>query len=566
MNQHKQPRPKDTTMKNTRIVTRTAMVALLALLCACAPATKAKTTPTPTEASASQERPLEPGQLPVRFQQPSYVLKESASGSQLGLGETAEIKIPIGADISSTTGPVALRDILKRLAALKKMNISWASDVDQHAMVDVDIRAEDDFFESIDNLLRQVDYYHEVKGNTIVVKYRETRKFQVAMPFMVSTYNTGVGGDVLGAGGAAGTGSSSLVGNIQITSNDNKFDIWGNIQKNLDQLLEIWEETVPAAPPAAGQETTPAAGQKTPPQPTTRRNVKGGKGYYTIDKPIGLITVTAPRPLVEKIDTYLTNLKTELFRQISIEAKIVEVELNDTTTTGIDWAGVLSNKKINFQLFGPNGIIHSSEPNKGGSLLSEVSIPGNITVGGELVTVNPFSVLLDAIKTQGDTNILANPKISVLNGQPALINVGETYRYIKEVGTTITETTVTTDVETDTVMSGLGLSVLPTIMENGEIVLSLTPVTSQVTEIVQRDFGTVQVELPYISIREMNTIVRVKNGDTLMIGGLIDNKTSKDSSKVPLLGDIPGVGKLFSHDTDIKNRKELVILLQPKII
>ncbi|HSR36650.1 MAG TPA: type II and III secretion system protein, partial [Desulfurivibrionaceae bacterium] len=138
--------------------------------------------------------------MPVRFQQPSYVLKESTSGSQLGLGETAEIKIPVGADISSTTGPVALRDILKRLAALKKMKVSWASDVDQSAMVDVDIKAEDDFFDAIDNILRQVDYYHEVKGNTIVVQYRQTKKFHVAMPFTKSTYETGVGGDVLGSG------------------------------------------------------------------------------------------------------------------------------------------------------------------------------------------------------------------------------------------------------------------------------------------------------------------------------------------------------------------------------
>jgi len=198
-----QPQSKDGAMKKTRIVKGLMLLGLVTLLVACAPvasqtptATQAAPMPVTPEASATQ-RPQEPGQLPIRFQQPAYVLKESVS-AQMDLSNAAALKIPVGADISSTTGPVPLRDILKRLAALKKMNISWASDVDQHALVDIDIRAEDDFFEAIDNILRQLDYFHEVKGNTIVVKYRETRKFQVAMPFMKSTYNTAVGGDVLG--------------------------------------------------------------------------------------------------------------------------------------------------------------------------------------------------------------------------------------------------------------------------------------------------------------------------------------------------------------------------------
>lgn len=541
-----------TTMQTIRVPALILLLGLAALLAACAPATAPSAPPAAAPPVAAAPTP---GQLPVRFQQPAYFLRESDADGALG-GGREEMKVPVGADISSTTGPVALRDILKKLAALKKMTVAWASDVDQHALVDVDVRAEDDFFEAIDNILHQLDYYHEVKGNAINVKYRETKRFQIAMPFMTSTYNTGVGGDVLGAGGGAGVGSSTLVGNIQITSKDNKFDIWDNIRKNLDQLLGIWEETVPAAAPAGdAQGATPAA-------TTTRRNVQAGKGYYTIDKPIGLITVTAPRPLLQQIEQYLNNLKTQLFRQISIEAKIVEVELTGGSTTGIDWAGVLSGKQVDFQVFGSNGIIY---PNR------RRDSPDNIITAGRAITQvaigpNPFTLLLDAIASQGKTNVLANPKISVLNGQPAMISVGETFRYISEVAVTVNEGGTSTSVSTDTVMSGLGLAVLPTITDNNEVVLSLTPVTSQVSDIDERSFSGLTVQLPTISIREMHTIVQVKSGDTLMIGGLIDSQDTTDTSKVPLLGDLPGLGRLFRHDTTTQRKKELVILLQPTII
>ncbi|MEW6594952.1 MAG: pilus (MSHA type) biogenesis protein MshL [Thermodesulfobacteriota bacterium] len=558
-------------MKHPHGVTRIAMVALLALLCACAPAAKTRTAPPPAkEAEAQSQRPLEPGQLPVRFQQPSYMLKESAAGAQLGLGETTEIKIPVGADISSTTGPVALRDILKRLAALKKMNVSWASDVDQSSMVDVDIKAEDDFFEAIDNILRQVDYYHEVKGNTIVVQYRETRKFHVAMPFMKTTYNTAVGGDVLGS--SLGT-TSAVKGNIQITSENNQFDIWDNIKKNIDQILEIWEETVPA--PAAATSTTPQAGAPQAPatQPaaataatTTKRNVQAGKGYYSIDKPIGLITVTAPRPLVEKIATYLDNLKKELYRQVSIEAKIVEVVIDNTSTRGIDWTDFLSGKGLSMYLFGAtattNGVIY--DPNRANRSRGVTKIE---------VTGNPFAVALDFLDTQGPSTVLANPKLSVMNGQPALISAGESIKYIDKVETTVSDSGVPTyTVTTATLMSGLGMSVLATIMENDEIILSLTPVTSKLAgkedpdDVDYIDVGGVTVGVPRIKLREMNTTVRIKSGEVLVVGGLIDNAEGDSQKKVPFLGDVPGVGALFSHSTKTTKKTELIILLQPKIL
>ncbi len=542
----------------------TAAISLL-LISACAPAAKTEATQDPLAAKTSiagkQSKTLEAGQLPVRYQNPTYMLGETST-QNIGTGGAEGLTIPVGADISSNTGPVALRDIMKRLAALKGMNISWASDVDQMAMVDVDIRAEDDFFRSLENILRQKDYFHEVQGNTIVVKYRETRKFHVAMPFMKSTYNTGVGGDVLGGGAT----TSGLKGNIQLTSEKNDFDIWANISGNLDQILGIWEETVTtpsseAAPAGdtAAQPPTPAKQTST----TNKRNVQAGKGYYSIDKPIGLITVTAPRPLVEKIAVYLDNLKTELYRQISIEAKIVEVSIDNTENRGIDWTNFLTGKNVDFTLFGPNGIIYdAAEANSGGRVVSKVALAAG---------ANPFSLALNFLDTQGDTNVLANPKLSIMNGQPGLITAGDSVKYIDKVESRVDGTTgaVTYTVTTATLMSGIGMSVIGTIMDNDEIILTLTPVTSKLegneVEYITGWGGVIGV--PRIKLREMNTTVRVKSGQVVVVGGLIDNAESGiGSNKVPFLGDIPILGNLFSHSVKSTKKSELVIMLQPKIL
>lgn len=570
--------------KKTRSVVTLFVWAAVCLLLntACAPAAKTATTQD-SLAATKQAKNMETGQLPVRFQKPAYMLGDSST-QNIGTGGAEGLTIPVGADISSNTGPVALRDIMKRLAALKGMNISWASDVDQMAVVDVDIRAEDDFFKSLDNILRQKDYFHEVQGNSIVVKYRETRKFHVAMPFMKSSYNTGVGGDVLGGGAT----TSGLKGNIQLTSEKNDFDIWSNISTNLDQILGIWEETTTTPAPATTTTATGAAAvvaAATPPPAatsTTKRDVKSGKGYYSIDKPIGLITVTAPRPLVEKIAVYLDNLKTELYRQISIEAKIVEVSIDNTENRGIDWTNFLTGKEIGLTLFGTpsnigvpgaaaatttagvasisNGFIYDPNRDLRGRGVSNIAITGN-----------PFSLALNFLDTQGDTNVLANPKLSIMNGQPGLITAGDSVKYIDKVESRVDGTTgaVTYTVTTATLMSGIGMSVIGTIMDNDEIILTLTPVTSKLegneVEYISGWGGVIGV--PRIKLREMNTTVRIKSGQVVVVGGLIDNAESNiGSNKVPFLGDIPILGNLFSKTYKSTKRSELVIMLQPKIL
>ncbi len=491
------------------------------------------------------------GRLPVQYQKPAYAVK-SLDADDAGLDDKKPVLV-VGATISSTTRLVPIRDILKKLAALKDMNISWSSDVDQHVPVDVNIRADDDFYKAIENLLRQVDYFYEIQGNTIVVKYKETRKFHIAMPFLSSAYSYGVGGDVLGGGE-----STNMTGMMQLTSEGNTFDIWDNITSNLDKVLDIWtsesETTIQIGPRESSEgESEGESEESTTETPTTYTRAPA-KGYYTIDKPIGLITVTAPRPLLEKISVYLDNLKSELYRQISIEAKIIEVTLNNTEDRGIDWSNLLNDFNLNFNMaFGQNGRIW---PDSGG-ILQTFSMD----------STKGFSIVIDALDTQGVVNVLANPRINVMNGQPALISVGENTRFIDQVTTTIDEGIISYSVTTATVMSGLGMSVVAIILENNEIILTLTPVTTQLEKPVEyRDFGASTVGLPVINVREMSTTVRIKNGEMLVIGGLIDSIDSDAETKVPVLGNLPLIDKLFKNTSKQEMKTELVILLRPQIL
>jgi general secretion pathway protein D/MSHA biogenesis protein MshL len=494
--------------------------------------------------TAKQDLPSQQNILPVRYQKLSYDLGGSNYHEAL-----ESDPIPVGADYTPK-GPMTLKSILSLLTNLKQFSISWSSDVNQNVLVDVPtIRATEDFFKVIDNILRQNDYSYVVQGRTLIVKHKETKKFHIAMPFMSSTFSTSVGGDVLGS-----TEGSNMSGTLNIASQNNTFDIWGNIQANLDKILEIW--AAPAATAPVTNNANPAAGSPgtvSPAPVAVVASPPGGRGYYTIDKPIGLITVTAPRSIIEKIESYIENLKAELYKQVSIEAKIVEVTFTDDNTTGINWSDLLT-RMFDFGLdlsktswFMPTGAQNNSV----------------FTIGTE-----SFGVIIDAMKEEGHVEVLSNPKITVMNGQPAMISVGENVTYVDNVSsTTDVNGVISFSINTASVMSGLGLGVIASITENDEVILTLTPVTSDLTQPIQYvTFGTNQVGLPKVNLRELNTIVRVRSGEMLIIGGLIDNTATYDNDYVSGLGKTPVAGQLFRADGTVTEKKELIILMRPQIL
>ncbi len=499
--------------------------------------------------------------------QPQYQINDI----HLAESNTGRPKIKVGADIISKNGPVTLCQVIKTLAQLKGMNVSWASDVNQKALVDVDIKANDDFWNALDNILRQLDYYYIYKNNTIIVRYKETKRFYLPMPFLSSSYNSNVGGDLLGGDKS---NSGIMKGNLSLEYSGKSMDIWDTIAKNLNEILQLGVTQGAEEANSTITNNTNKNNKKHNIQNNVKTSSKSviisksnNRGFfYTIDKPLGIITVTAPRSILEQVSSYIKALKKELYKEVTIEAKIIEVQLNRDSQTGIDWANLLSNSGISGHIyFGitdnatGSGIIY---PTKGVKFISKISLD----------TKN-FQIFLNALKAYGNVKVLSNPKITLLNGQPAMLTVGESVRYIDKVTSTIdTEHGIVTyDVDTKSILSGLGLGVVACIGSNGEVVLHLTPVTSKLEEPIEyKQFGSTGSEstvgLPRIFLREMTTTARVKSGQVLVIGGLIDDQEGRDQNKIPLLGDIPILGYLFKHIHRYTNKRELIILLKPQIV
>ncbi len=570
-------------LQKFHLLQRSATLLAIILLVSCSAADRhqadtEQSAPAPPSPTPAASQAVSPAQLPVRYRTPGFVVENEQADDSLG-DEDKEYAFKVGANIISTRGPQPLWDILKRLARLKGMSVSWASDVDQNVLVDVNISAEDNFFDAIDNLLRQVDYFHEVKGNTIIVKYKATKRFYIAVPYMKGSYTTTVGGNFLTDRDAA-TGTE---GTVKITSDDNVFDIWDNIQNNLDTIIQQWQ-TQEVNAPTASPESAETEGSQPPPEeeesveePTrqaTRRMATGGS-YYTIDRNVGLITVTAPRDILDRIENYLDTLKTELYRQVIIEAKIIEVYLQDNSKIGLDWSQVLKN-------FSVTGTVTFGDASQGGQVWPYVTSKDPDVMDPTRfitkVTMSPanFTVMLNALNEQGDAHVLSNPKITVLNGQPALISVGKDITYLKSVSKNVDNSgtsgvsTITYTAEVDSIVEGISLGVVATILDDDSVILHLTPITTDLLRdpIEYETFGNegLKVGIPKVGVREMSTMVQVNNGEMLIIGGLIDKVEGKKGSFAPVVGDIPIIRYLFGYEEKTLEKRELVILLTPRII
>ena len=537
-------------------------------------------------------KPAQPAQLPVRYQTPGFVTSSEPTLDVSG-GKLDDYQMKVGASINSNGTKLELGKTMDTLARLKGMNVSWASDTNQYALVSVNISAEDNFFDAIKNLLRQVDHFYEVKGKTILIKDKDTKTYQIGVPSMKGEYTSSVGGNFL----AARSSSSGTEGNVKIKSEGNKFDVWDNIEKNLNTILAIIEEGEKFVAEESGKiqsdreasaknalltsgesgnvnvnaqgksgdsnlndkKTTEGAKESSKQFKYSNRHTSISGEYFVIDKSIGLITVTAKPVNMSRVDEYINRLKKELFRQIGIEAKIIEVILSDNSKVGLDWSDVLKNFR---------GTVSTS--------FASDNLP-HFTLA-----VPNFSVLLNALNEQGDTHVLANPKLTVLNGQPAIISVGQDIAYVKKVSKTTTVsgtgTQDTFTAEPDNVVSGIALGVMASIVDDKKMILHLTPITTDIQNLVPDTNGiasipmtpvgdgSISLGLPQVRIREMSTMVQIEDGEMLVIGGLIDSNDAKNGAFAPGFGSLPVVKYLFGVETKTVLKRELVILLTPKII
>jgi MSHA biogenesis protein MshL len=301
-----------------------------------------------------------------------------------------------------------------------------------------------------------------------------------------------------------------------------------------------------------------------------------------INRQSGVIIVKALPGELRDVGDYIAKTSETVTRQVVLEAKIVEVELNDAYQAGINWAGVLKDGGRQY-FFGqaappggfdvdpltPRGSVVPVAPGNPVNGFLQSTLGGAFTIAADFADFNAFIELLGA---QGRTRVLSSPRVSTLHNQKAIIKAGEDEFFVTSVSSnTVTGTSTSTsrEVQLTPFFSGVALDVTPQISDNGNVILHVHPTISEVndqTKTLTVSGSTDTLPLALSRIRESDSIVRAHSGQVIVIGGLMRETRNKQSYKTPLLGDIPVMGRLFRSERDMKKTVELVILLRPLVV
>ncbi|MGE5651235.1 MAG: pilus (MSHA type) biogenesis protein MshL [Bacillota bacterium] len=434
-------------------------------------------------------------------------------------------------------------------------------------------------FEALDAIRDLYGYDYTVEGNRIVIKplTMQTRVFQVnyLTGNRLGSSETRVNAGSLSAGqpasttspGTTSTPTSTSPTAVRVTdsskvSSTSSTDFWGELKTSLQAIV--------------GTD-------------------KDGRSVV-VSPQSGVVVVRAMPDELRNVSAYLKAAQISIDRQVILEAKILEVQLNDGYQTGVNWAAFRTggNSRVSGGLLSPGTVLQTSGPL--GTGVSAVDTTARTFTGGQLVSTpgqdmvsataaasglfglafqtSNFAALLSFLETQGTVHVLSNPRIATLNNQKAILKVGTDDFFVTNVSTT-TNTSAGGNTTTPTVtlqpfFSGVVLDVTPQIDEQNNIILHVHPSVSQVTTVTKLvDLGTLgSLKLPLASSNasETDSVVRGQDGQIIAIGGLMRQASASDRSQLPGVGDVPGLGALFGNTSQANQKRELVILIKPTIV
>ena len=505
---------------------------------------------------------------------------------------------------------IPVQDLLFALARDAKLN------VDIHPGINgiVTINAIDQTLQQIlTRISKQVDMRWELDGQNLVVMpdspFLRTYKVDyVNMSRDVTgtvSINTQIASTSTSATGGAAAGGGGNNSNTSVKSSaQNNF--WQSIEKNLKDILRESDKILPegssetviersdkqattgtgaqggAASGRSGNQASGLAGSPNPAslqqQGTTvvKRTTFREAASIIVNPEAGVVVVRATSRQHEKVQEYLDLVITNARRQVIIEATIAEVSLSDAYQQGINWQTLRSLRpgtpQAGFSAAqNPSGLpVPDPFAAAAGSFTSP---PG--TFAFLLNYVAPglgLSSTLTLLETFGKVKVLSSPKISVLNNQTAMLKVVDNIVYFLIKNDSTTTTTGTTNNFTSTPQSvsvGLVMSVTPQISENGSILLNVRPTISSLKGAGKVDptpnLGAQNI-VPEIQTREMESMLRLSDGEVAVMGGLMEDKINYTTNEVPGLGGLPVVGNFFRNRSDTSTKTELVIFLKPTII
>ncbi|WP_303786520.1 pilus (MSHA type) biogenesis protein MshL [Azovibrio restrictus] len=457
-------------------------------------------------------------------------------------------------------------------------------------------------------------YDFQVQGNRILVQPNtpQTRIFQVSYlaskrggtstTRVISSNSTGSTSSP-----STGTGTSGVGGSVnQAVETTNVFtgqssDFWLELGVGIATALDCtYEITASGSVGASGAGGAPLMAQMMGQNLSNLRCPEGRR--FLMNKQSGVVMVRALPSELREVGELLKAMQAGIERQVMLEAKLIEVELNDGFQSGVNWAAF---DKFGRQRWGVNannsqwpvqsqdgqlrrltpetysstdGITQNWEGvalSGASGLLNSFSVPGAL---GLSFQTGDFASIIQFLETQGTVYVMSNPRIATLNNQKAVLKVGSDDYYVTgvEPGTTAVGSGNSNTFNPPTItaqpfFSGIALDVTPQIDDNGMITLHIRPAVTEVTTkelVVNLGSQAGAYTLPFASsrVKETDSIVRVRDGMIVAIGGLMSQEQSSGESKVPGAGDIPLLGHFFKQTNRGMRKREMVVLIKPTVI
>ncbi len=415
---------------------------------------------------------------------------------------------------------IAYKNAISQILGAKSIGVAFSGALDKYvdkqttvnlSLIDVTLR------EALNTITGIVGVSWQRRDNLIWITPFETKLYDIGFLGVVRSSSATLGGNVLGGGSSDSASSVPLTGSFTLSSKSNgdKGDIYKMLKANIKKLIS-----------------------------------KNGK--FALDVAGGILMVKDSPGNIRDVTKYVDAISNSYNRQVMIEAKIIEVQLNKSSKIGINWTllrrGIsLKQQTIDFGNGAP-------------------AMTLNISKSGD-----QFTSVIEALSNFGSLSLLSEPHLRVINAQPAILSVGKSISFIKKIElstTTVTGGTSTTTptVDISSIFNGLVFGITPFIKNNNTVLLRIVPIKSKLVSLDEKTVSGNTYTLPTVDLREESTVVSVKNGSIVMLGGLISKTSKNSSSGIPLLSNIPIAGLAFKQKEKLSNSVELVILLKPVII
>jgi MSHA type pilus biogenesis protein MshL len=484
---------------------------------------------------------------------------------------------------SVVVNEVPVKELLFALARDTKQNI------DVHPAIQgvVSLNAIDETFPAIlDRISNQVNIRYEIKGKTILV-VPDTQYFKTYLIDYVNVNRTSSGtvavkGDITSSSigkansGADAGGSSTTIGS------DSQIDFWKVLQSNIESILSATnalaatadekaaraeaeqkarQERIAQAEAVAGAGDNAAGLYDTAFGPTQVADIEN-KDKVVVNSVAGSITVLGTEKQQQLVQRYLDGITSSTQRQVLIEATIAEVQLSDDYQAGVDWSQIANGTGFSF---------------------TQQMLAGNLGTAPRMLigyadatsSVGNISASIALLEQFGNTRVLSSPKIMALNNQPAMLKVIDNVVYFEVQAQTVIQTVGpanrTFDTTAVSVPVGLVMSVTPQISADGMVSMTIRPTISRVVKFVNDPnpdlaLAGVTNPVPEIQVREMESMLQVGSGQTVILGGLMQDNVQRNRDQVPFAGSLPNVGDVFAYRDEKVAKNELIVFLKVTVI